>query len=95
MLSPGQVMNSSFDPLDLVNTYGAFGSVGQERFNVIFEGTMDDTTNNKANWKSYLYKGLPVLLNQQLAANSALPTAPRLANVVRLYVYRRPLSMGL
>jgi len=65
ILSPGQVMNTSFDPLDLVNTYGAFGSVGQERLNVVFEGTMDDTTGNKANWKPYLYKGLPVLLNKR------------------------------
>ncbi len=64
ILSPGQVMNSSFDPLDLVNTYGAFGTVGQERANVIFEGTVDDTTGGKANWKPYIYKGLPVLLNQ-------------------------------
>jgi hypothetical protein len=64
MLSPAQVMNGSFDPLDLVNTYGAFGTVGQERANVIFEGTMDDTTGGKANWKPYIYKGLPVLLNQ-------------------------------
>lgn len=61
ILSPGQVMNTSFDPLDLVNTYGAFGTVGQERLNVVFEGTMDDTTGNKANWKPYIYKGLPVL----------------------------------
>jgi hypothetical protein len=60
MLSPGQIMNSSFDPLDLVNTYGAFGTVGQERFNVIFEGTADDTSGNKAKWKPYIYKGLPV-----------------------------------
>ncbi|WP_419701581.1 lipase maturation factor family protein [Mucilaginibacter sp. NFX135] len=65
MLSPNQVMNTSFDPLDLVNTYGAFGSVGQERLNVVFEGTMDDTLNNKAHWKSYIYKGLPVLLNKR------------------------------
>lgn len=65
MLSPGQVMNTSFDPLDLVNTYGAFGSVGQERLNVVFEGTMDDTTNNKANWKPYIYKDLPVLLDKR------------------------------
>jgi len=65
LLSPGQVMNSSFDPLDLVNTYGAFGSVGQERDNIIFEGTNDDTTGGKANWKPYIYKGLPVLLNQR------------------------------
>ncbi len=64
ILSPGQVMNSSFDPLDLVNTYGAFGSVGQERTNVVFEGTTDDTTGGKAHWQPYIYKGLPVLLNQ-------------------------------
>ncbi|BAU55729.1 lipase maturation factor family protein [Mucilaginibacter gotjawali] len=61
MLSPGQVMNSSFDPLDLVNTYGAFGSVGQERYNVVFEGTTDDTTGGKAQWKPYVYKYLPTL----------------------------------
>jgi hypothetical protein len=65
MLSPGQVMNTSFDPLDLVNTYGAFGSVGQERMNVVFEGTMDDNPDDKTNWKAYIYKGLPVLLDRQ------------------------------
>lgn len=60
MLSPGQIMNTSFDPLDLVNTYGAFGSVGQERMNVVFEGTADNDSTDKANWKPYIYKGLPV-----------------------------------
>jgi hypothetical protein len=65
ILSPAQVMNTSYDPLDLVNTYGAFGSVGRERLNVIFEGTMDETPDDKANWKPYIYKGLPVLLNKQ------------------------------
>ena len=29
LLSPRQMMNTSFDPLDLVNTYGAFGTVGR------------------------------------------------------------------
>ncbi|HEY8782255.1 MAG TPA: lipase maturation factor family protein, partial [Mucilaginibacter sp.] len=65
MLSSTQVMNTSFDPLDLVNTYGAFGSVGQQRLNVVFEGTTDDTTGGKANWKPYIYKDLPVLLNKR------------------------------
>lgn len=65
MLSPGQIMNTSFDPLDLVNTYGAFGTVGQERLNVVFEGTMDKDTSDKANWKPYIYKGLPVLSDKQ------------------------------
>ncbi|MDY7083225.1 MAG: lipase maturation factor family protein, partial [Halobacteria archaeon] len=27
MLAPSQVMNTSFDPLHIVNTYGAFGSI--------------------------------------------------------------------
>jgi hypothetical protein len=65
ILSPNQAMNRSFEPFELVNTYGAFGSVGLERDNVIFEGTMDDTADNKASWKPYLYKGLPVEPNKR------------------------------
>jgi hypothetical protein len=60
LFSTKQIMNESFDPLELVNTYGAFGTVGQERYNVVFEGTMGDTTDQKAVWKPYVYKGLPV-----------------------------------
>ena len=65
MLSPVQVMNTSFDPLDLVNTYGAFGTVGQERYNVVFEGTDDNDSTDHAHWKPYIYKGLPVLLDKR------------------------------
>ena len=65
LLSPGQIMNGSFDPLELVNTYGAFGTVGQERLNVVFEGTTDDTTNGNAHWRPYLYKALPVELDKR------------------------------
>jgi hypothetical protein len=65
MMSSGQVMNTSFDPLDLVNTYGAFGIVGQERMNVIFEGTIDNDSTGNANWQPYIYKGLPVELNKR------------------------------
>jgi hypothetical protein len=61
LISPGQIMNTSFDPFDLVNTYGAFGSVGTERLNVVFEGTSDNDSTENANWKPYIYKGLPVL----------------------------------
>ena len=76
MLSPNQLMNTSFDPLDLVNTYGAFGSVGQERLNVVFEGTMDDTAGGKAKWKPYIYKALPVLPDKQ--PPQIAPYQPRL-----------------
>ena len=43
MLSPAQVMNTSFNPLQIVNTYGAFGSITRERYEIVIEGTDDDT----------------------------------------------------
>ena len=64
LFSSKQIMNTSFDPFELVNTYGAFGSVGQERFNVVFEGTTDNDSTGNAHWQPYIYKGLPVLLNR-------------------------------
>ena len=65
IVSPRQVMNTSFDPLELVNTYGAFGTVGQERLNVVFEGTLDADPSDSAHWQPYPYKGLPVALDQR------------------------------
>ncbi len=60
LLSAGQIMNTSFDPLELVNTYGAFGTVGQHRYDVIFEGTdAADPQAPDVAWKPYPYKGLP------------------------------------
>ena len=64
LMSSQQIMNTSFDPLDLVNTYGAFGTVGKERYNVIFEGTLDNDSSEQAHWKPYIYKGLPVSLER-------------------------------
>ncbi len=65
IFSPHQIMNTSFDPLDLVNTYGAFGSVGKERYNVVFEGTEAEFPNDSTDWKPYPYKGLPVALDER------------------------------
>jgi len=60
LISPDQVMNASFDPLELVNTYGAFGSVGRQRMNVVFEGTESAVPDDSADWRPYPYRGLPV-----------------------------------
>jgi len=38
MASPGQAMNASFNPFHIVNTYGAFGTVGRTRYEVVVEG---------------------------------------------------------
>jgi hypothetical protein len=48
-----QAMNRSFDPLHLVNTYGAFGSVGNERREAVIQGTADDPKDPAAIWKDY------------------------------------------
>jgi hypothetical protein len=76
MISPGQIMNTSFDPLDLVNTYGAFGSVGRDRLNVVFEGTDGEAPALGAEWREYPYRGLPVELNKR--PPQIAPYQPRL-----------------
>jgi len=76
MLSPQQIMNTSFDPLNLVNTYGAFGSVGEERLNVVFEGTTDSIPTDSAHWLEYDYKALPVALDKR--PPQVAPYQPRL-----------------
>ena len=76
LISPNQIMNTSFDPLDLVNTYGAFGSVGRERLNVVFEGTDAAEPNDQAVWKAYPYRALPVALDRR--PPQVAPYQPRL-----------------
>jgi hypothetical protein len=59
LLSPRQAMNRSFDRLHLVNTYGAFGSVGRERDEVILEGTSDATIGPDTRWQEYQFPCKP------------------------------------
>ncbi|HKU40515.1 MAG TPA: lipase maturation factor family protein [Polyangiales bacterium] len=59
MLSRRQQMNTSFEPLHLVNSYGAFGSVGKTRDEIILEGTRDDPTKPGARWLPYEFKCKP------------------------------------
>jgi hypothetical protein len=59
LLSPRQAMNTSFDPFRLVSTYGAFGSVGRERFEVIFEGTDSPVADERAVWRPYEFPCKP------------------------------------
>lgn len=59
MVSRRQVMNRSFDPLHLVNTYGAFGSVSRVRYEVVVEGTLDDTPREDSDWREYAFRGKP------------------------------------
>jgi len=59
LLSPGQQMNTSFDRLALVNTYGAFGSVGRLRPEIVFEGTRDASPGDESEWRAYEFPCKP------------------------------------
>jgi len=59
LVSGRQLMNYSYDPLDLVNTYGAFGTVGRERPEIVFEGTVDALITGNSKWKEYEFKAKP------------------------------------
>jgi hypothetical protein len=59
MLSSGQLMNYSYNPLELVNTYGAFGSIGRTRYEVIVEGTDASELTPLTEWREYEFRGKP------------------------------------
>jgi hypothetical protein len=59
LVSRRQMMNTAFNRLDLVNTYGAFGTVGRERDEIIFEGTADAVINGDTKWKEYEFVAKP------------------------------------
>lgn len=51
-------MNASFDRLHLVNTYGAFGTVTKERYELEIEGT-DAVVPEGATWRPYVFRCKP------------------------------------
>ncbi|HEX2142556.1 MAG TPA: lipase maturation factor family protein [Candidatus Limnocylindria bacterium] len=59
LLGSRQLMNYSFNPLHIVNTYGAFGSVTRERDEVVLEGTDAARLDDAAAWRQYEFKGKP------------------------------------
>ncbi|KAK7796059.1 hypothetical protein U0070_019810 [Myodes glareolus] len=60
LLSSRQVMNTSFNPLRIVNTYGAFGSITKERTEVILQGTASPNASAPdAVWEDYEFKCKP------------------------------------
>lgn len=59
MLSRRQIMNTSFNPYHLVNTYGAFGSVTKIRYEIVIEGTDEPAVSEQTVWKEYEFKAKP------------------------------------
>jgi hypothetical protein len=59
LVSRVQLMNASFDPLHLVNTYGAFGGITRRRYEIVVEGTRDPVLTDRTEWREYEFKGKP------------------------------------
>jgi len=59
LLSRSQLMNYSYNPVHLVNTYGAFGTVTKERYEIVIEGSSEESPENDSDWKAYEFRGKP------------------------------------
>jgi hypothetical protein len=59
LISRGQLMNFTYNPLHLVNSYGAFGNITRERNEVVVEGTLDAEITPSTEWREYEFKGKP------------------------------------
>ncbi|MCS5498997.1 lipase maturation factor family protein [Cnuibacter physcomitrellae] len=59
LFSRRQLMNASFTRFSLVNAYGAFGSVTQERYEVVIEGSTAERPLREEDWRPYEFKGKP------------------------------------
>ena len=59
MASARQLMNFEYNPLHLVGTYGAFGSITRPRMEVVVEGTAEPVVNAATQWREYEFKGKP------------------------------------
>ena len=65
MLSPEQVMNNSYNPLHLVGTYGAFGSITRTRYEVVVEGSNDQSPGPASQWREYEFRGKPTATDRR------------------------------
>jgi hypothetical protein len=59
MLSRRQIMNTKFNPVHLVGTYGAFGAITRTRYEIVVEGTGDEWPNPASQWREYEFRGKP------------------------------------
>ncbi len=59
LFSRNQLMNFNYNPFHLVGTYGAFGAITKERYEIIIEGTTDEVIASETEWIEYEFKAKP------------------------------------
>ena len=59
LVSRHQRMNASHNPLHLAGSYGAFGTITRQRYELVWEGTRDDPDDAGARWEPYEFRAKP------------------------------------
>ena len=111
LFSRNQIMNTSFNQLHLVNTYGAFGSIGKKRYELILEGTTDKVITPETRWQAYEFKAKPGDLHRAppvispyhyridwqiwFAAMSTPDRHPWLIHLIWKFLHNDPNALGL
>jgi hypothetical protein len=76
LMSDKQIMNTAFSRWSLVNTYGAFGYVGKERFELVVSGTSGVVVSDQTVWKEYQFIAKPTDIEAALPVIA--PYQPRI-----------------
>lgn len=64
LISARQAMNTSYDQWHLINSYGAFGSIGKVRTNIVIKATRDPVITPQTEWHEYEFKCAPINITQ-------------------------------
>jgi len=59
LFSRRQIMNTVYNRFHFVGTYGAFGGITRERYEIVIEGTDETVITASTKWREYEFKGKP------------------------------------
>ena len=59
LFSRRQIMNTVYNRFHFVGTYGAFGGITRERYEIVIEGTDEAVITASTKWREYEFKGKP------------------------------------
>lgn len=59
LMSRRQIMNTVYNRFHFVGTYGAFGGITRERYEIVVEGTDEAVITGSTKWHEYGFKGKP------------------------------------
>ena len=65
LIGPRQIMNASYDRFALVNTYGLFGGITKNRFEIIMKRTKDKKITKETIWKEYSIPCKPGIISKK------------------------------